>query len=275
MANRIDIPPKIAAQVLFDSEHTCCICQEPGKAVQIHHIDGDSSNSLDLANLAVVCFEDHDKTMVRGGFGRKLDADQVKLYKIDWERRVKKRRESTDALMVQARAGQRDDLPEQTKRDEIPRRTRIPDQRRLLNYIRSLPGVKRDAYNRARPLWNQDNMASQRGGAADVNDIYVQILLTLCSYYPPGHFSNVSVQDYLSELIASRYRWHRARWEPLGAGTGGTIIRVLVAGDVMADLESMISEVASNLLRQCGPTESVDFESWSKEWKHAGDEDNG
>jgi hypothetical protein len=118
-------------------------------------------------------------------------------------------------------------------------------------------------------------MVSQRGGAADVIDIYEQILLTLCSYYPPGHFSNVSVQDYLSELIASRYRWHRARWEPLGAGTGGTIIRVLVAGDVMADLESMISEISSNLLMQCGPTESVDFKSWSKEWKHAGDEDNG
>jgi hypothetical protein len=56
-----------------------------------------------------------------------LDVDQVKVYKIDWEQRVKKRRESTDALMVQARAGQRDDLPEQTKRDEIPRQTRIAD----------------------------------------------------------------------------------------------------------------------------------------------------
>ncbi len=146
MPNRIDIPPEIAAQVLFDSDRTCCICQEPGKAIQIHHIDEDSSNSFDLANLAVVCFEDHDKTMVRGGFGRKL---------------------------------------------------------------------------------------------------------------------------------ASRYRWHRARWEPLGAGTGGTIIRVFVAGDVMADLEAMISEIASNLLRQSGPTESVDFQGWSKEWKDAGEEDNG
>src|SRR5260370_13829917 len=122
-----------------------------------------------------------------------------------------------------------------------------------------LPGVKRDAYNRARPLWNQGNMASQRGGAADVNDIYVQILLTLCSYYPPGHFSNVSVQEYLSQLIASRYRWHRARSEPHGASTGGTIIRVLVAGEVMADLASMISEIASNLLSQWFPTESVAF----------------
>jgi len=77
MANRIQVPCEIAAQVLFDSDRTCCICRVPGKPIQIHHIDEDSSNSFDLANLAVVCFEDHDKTMVRGGFGRKLDAEQV------------------------------------------------------------------------------------------------------------------------------------------------------------------------------------------------------
>jgi hypothetical protein len=121
MANRIDVPPEIAAQVQFDSDRTCCICQEPGKSIQIHHIDEDSSNSFDVANLAVLCFECHDKTMVRGGFGRKLDADQVKLYKIDWEQRVKKRRELSDDLVAKVRASQRDALPEQSKRDEIPR----------------------------------------------------------------------------------------------------------------------------------------------------------
>jgi hypothetical protein len=90
-------PEDIAAQVMFDSDRTCCVCRETRKEVQIHHIDEDPSNNSP-ENLAVLCFEHHDETQRKGGFGRKLDATQVRLYRADWHKRVAQRRDRLVAL---------------------------------------------------------------------------------------------------------------------------------------------------------------------------------
>jgi hypothetical protein len=92
---RTPIPAHIAARVLFSSDRTCCICRAPGKAVQIHHIDGDPSNH-DLSNLAVLCLEHHRDTQIQGGFDRKLDAHQIILYRDDWEALIARRRASRE-----------------------------------------------------------------------------------------------------------------------------------------------------------------------------------
>src|SRR5690349_13210973 len=91
--NRTEIPTEIAAQVLFASDRTCCVCRMRGKPVQIHHIDENPSNSTP-DNLAVLCFECHHDTQIRGGFDRKLDAAQILLYRIDWLNRVSNKRDS-------------------------------------------------------------------------------------------------------------------------------------------------------------------------------------
>ena len=82
----------MAAQVLFESDRTCCVCRARGRPVQLHHIDGDPSNSKP-DNLAVLCFDCHRETQVRGGFDRKLDALQIQLYRSDWLSRVTTRRD--------------------------------------------------------------------------------------------------------------------------------------------------------------------------------------
>lgn len=43
-------------------------------------------------NLAVLCLDCHRETQIRGGFDRKLDAAQVRLYKLDWIKRVETQR---------------------------------------------------------------------------------------------------------------------------------------------------------------------------------------
>jgi len=91
----VPIPPETAANVLFDSDRTCCVCRTKGKPVQIHHLDGDNSNHS-VENLAVLCFDCHTETQVQGGFHRKLDAEQVVLYRNDWRNIVA--RERTAAL---------------------------------------------------------------------------------------------------------------------------------------------------------------------------------
>lgn len=88
-----------SAEVLFRSDHTCCICRDSTKQVQIHHIDEDPSNNR-MENLAVLCFECHTKTQMEGGFVKKLSAEEVILYRDDWYRLVDLRRKSVSGLSV-------------------------------------------------------------------------------------------------------------------------------------------------------------------------------
>lgn len=80
---RLSIPAEISAKVLYLSDRTCCVCRRKGKPVQIHHIDGNPRNN-DINNLAVLCLDCHNETQISGGFHRKLDAEQVRLYRDDW-----------------------------------------------------------------------------------------------------------------------------------------------------------------------------------------------
>ena len=89
--NRVEIPDEIAAEVLFRSNRTCCVCREK-KPVQIHHIDENPEN-YDEDNLAVLCFDCHRDTQLRGGFDRKLDSAQIRRYRKDWLIRVANKRE--------------------------------------------------------------------------------------------------------------------------------------------------------------------------------------
>lgn len=94
---RSDIPSEVAARVLFLHDRTCCVCRKRGKPVQIHHLDEDSANH-DMRNLAVLCFDCHRDTQLRGGFDRKLDAEQIVLYREDWLRIVARERTAEEAI---------------------------------------------------------------------------------------------------------------------------------------------------------------------------------
>jgi len=85
------VPRKTEADLMFDNDHTCCICRERGKDVQIHHIDGNKSNN-DPDNLAVLCLDCHSRVSGGRGLGRTYSIREVKKYKRDWEYTVRKRR---------------------------------------------------------------------------------------------------------------------------------------------------------------------------------------
>ncbi len=88
---RVEIPRPIEAEVQFASDRTCCVCRVRGKPIQIHHVDENPANN-DPQNLAVLCLECHNDTQIQGGFGRKLNADQIVLYRNDWVSHVAKTR---------------------------------------------------------------------------------------------------------------------------------------------------------------------------------------
>ena len=88
---RIPVPRPLAAEILVSSDRTCCVCRQPRKSVQLHHIDENPANN-DPQNIAVLCLQCHDDTQLTGGFGRRLDAPTVALYRKNWLADVEKRR---------------------------------------------------------------------------------------------------------------------------------------------------------------------------------------
>jgi len=83
----VPIPADIAAVVLFWSDRTCCVCRQRGRPVQVHHLDENSRNNA-FANLAVLCVMCHGETHTFGGFARRLDAVQIRMFRDEWIARV-------------------------------------------------------------------------------------------------------------------------------------------------------------------------------------------
>jgi hypothetical protein len=262
MANdRIPVPIDISTVVMFRSDRTCCVCQDRGKPIQIHHIDNDPANN-EITNLAVLCFHCHNDTQIRGGFSRKLDAPQVTYFRDDWHKRVQARRDAADQL---AASKQIDDHSQTAKREPL-RRDALPHAQKLRNYIWTLPAVRKDIYTRSQPKWDTGIPPVMNEGNNDIIDVLEQILVTLASWYPAGHFGGNEARDYMNAIIASRFIWHRAHMEPNGVGTGGTIIRTMVGGCVTDDLENMVTDLVSSLALQM---EDFRFENWKQQWDEA------
>lgn len=83
--------PAVEEEALFRADHTCCVCREKGKPVQVHHIDGNPSNN-DPDNLAVVCLECHSRITGTGGLGRAYTPGEVRRYKRAWDHQVEQSR---------------------------------------------------------------------------------------------------------------------------------------------------------------------------------------
>ncbi len=90
MEDRIKIPNRIESTLMFQNDHTCCICREKGKDVQIHHIVNRNNNTP--SNLAVLCLDCHSRVTGSRGLGKKFTEQEVKQYKKNWEFLVKRKR---------------------------------------------------------------------------------------------------------------------------------------------------------------------------------------
>ena len=87
-SDRMPIPADIAAVVLFWSDRTCCVCRQRGRPVQVHHLDENPRNNA-FANLAVLCVMCHGETHTFGGFARRLDAIQIRMFRDEWIAKAK------------------------------------------------------------------------------------------------------------------------------------------------------------------------------------------
>jgi hypothetical protein len=264
---RPEVPEEVAARLLFDSDRTCCVCRIPGKHLQIHHIDEDHSNH-DPANLSAVCFDCHGDTQIRGGFGRKLDAAQVRQYRDDWHQRVAKRRDTADYIASARAVGVTitsfGAKPTAGTMVAEASASGLKGESDLLAYIRALPAVRTEAYRRAHELWDTGVTAKMMQASHDVIDVLERALVHLASWYPRKHFGDGDPAEYMNAMTASRFQWHRASLEPRGSGTGGTIVGPRAAAAVMDDLEDMITDMVHSLTML---EDSFDYRAWEVLWR--------
>jgi hypothetical protein len=258
---RTEIPPETAAKVMFNHGRICCVCNEPEKAVQIHHIDENPSNHA-IENLAVLCLEDHDKTQVRGGFARRLKAADIIRCRDDWIGRVKSRREEADKIAVFRMSGTHAKAAE----DSVDIEWKRPAEEMLEAYIRHLPDLRRAVYETARPDWDSGVNGRMKRATAKVIEIFERVLVHLAEWYPPNHFDGKPADRYFSEFTANRSAWHINAHTPFGLTGHGTGLGLDVAGAVLTDLETAIVEVVYVLAGVYLPIRDPD---WQKRWEAA------
>ncbi len=101
---RTPIPEDVSAEVKFLSAGVCCICHDPGRPTQIHHLNEDPSDHS-LENLAVLCLDHHTEAGTTRPFVQDLDAKSIRLYREDWHQTVRERRDAGLPMIASDRAG--------------------------------------------------------------------------------------------------------------------------------------------------------------------------
>ncbi len=99
-----------------------------------------------------------------------------------------------------------------------------------------------------------------------VVEVLEDVVVSLATYYPEGHFDSENPRDYFSELIASRFRWHTYHLETEGKGRSGTLVGPMVVGAVIHDLELMIVDVVTSLTQDWEAAVDTDLERWKGDW---------
>ena len=257
--DRTPIPKEIAAKVRWLSADTCCICTERGKGTQVHHINEDPTDHS-VENLSVLCLECHNATQKKGGFTRTLDPHFVTLCRDKWLEAVVWQREEVNKKEVERQIGKNTkDRPrntvQHTQLNEFP-----------CGYIDSLPKFKSD-------LLLQIKKQKSDGTTLDIieaNSHYANalkgILVTLASFYSPEYFKDQSPQEFFSEIISARDRFHFMLAEPDGPHTGGTISGIIRGNERIKDIENLIEAMVYGLYPLIG-NDYGKYEDWQKLWK--------
>lgn len=91
-------------RLLEASAYRCCVCKRPHLGLHIHHIDNNSSNTVDH-NLAVLCVEDHDRHHRPGPYSAAvnhldLNPQVIADYKKSWEAFVTEAQSKTSTVVA-------------------------------------------------------------------------------------------------------------------------------------------------------------------------------
>ena len=246
---------------MFQHDRICCVCNTPGLAVQIHHVDENPARHT-IENLAVLCLQHHDETQVRGGFSKRLKAADILRSRDDWVRRVQARRDKADELVIQQMTGMAATQLELQEWTE-------PSTVQVVGFLNALPSIRRAAMAAARPLWDTGITSEMCQGSYNAIDILKSAWLRLANFYPLDHFGGRAPDHFFSEFVGRRFEWHREICEPRGPGTSGTIVNVTSGGAVLNDVAAAIAETVEGLFIGF-VLDEFDLGAWRRDWDAAG-----
>jgi len=103
MSGRVNPTPSQRKRILEKNANVCCVCKVRGMGLELHHIDGDNSNTVD-GNLAVLCAKDHDYHHRPNAYNmlncRELSATEIKEYKDSWESFVNEAKQNNPRIVA-------------------------------------------------------------------------------------------------------------------------------------------------------------------------------
>ena len=248
---------------MFLTDSTCCVCRIRGKPVQIHHIDKNSSNNT-FENLAVLCQECHNEAHIQGGFSQKLDAQLVTKYRDEWLKDVKLRRDSANERAIEIQIGEISKSDHSKVEPQSHNIEQTKSEKPPITYINLLPAFKSALQQQVQPKRDSGNRSEMVQANYDYIDSLTGILIMLANYYSPKQFDDQSPQEFFSQIIASRFRWHYAVAEPHGPETEGKMVHIFCSHSVACDVERMIEDMVGALVFG---NYSFDWPSWKKQWR--------
>ncbi len=118
----------------------------------------------------------------------------------------------------------------------------------------------------AQAKWDTGVTSTMNQGNQEMIDYYKEVLIKLSAFYPKGHFNNLTPEKYFDGVISESSLWNKIILEPLGTGTGGTVVSIIAGGNVMNDLKKKIAEMVSSLVLSYGIENPENLHVWKEEW---------
>ncbi|MBL7732300.1 MAG: HNH endonuclease [Chitinophagaceae bacterium] len=261
MAKRRRIEIEMTDMMMFESNRTCCVCNEPYKAVQIHHIDGNPGNN-EYNNLVILCLSCHDKAHIKGGAGRGWTKGELLKYKEDWIRRVKKRKNDADKLAsIQSVPNYENSESKEYALYELDY-VDPNDGFTLRNYLLKILLVHNAQWKLAKIEFDEPGGVIL--GITNMLAFYESVLVKLSTFYPKDHFLNKHPQIFFNEQIATRSDFYGFVAHPFG--WAGTMERDSALMRTLEDVKNMIGIMGDHLIFNCTSIDLEDLENWGVAW---------
>ncbi|MDR3715213.1 MAG: hypothetical protein P4L51_20565 [Puia sp.] len=133
-----------------------------------------------------------------------------------------------------------------------------------IRFVKAMPKMRSVMYKMCQEGWDTGTTVEMRQASYEFIDFLESSWIRLAEFYPAKHFDGSDPKVFIRKYIQDRFKFHWAKHEPEGPGTGGTIVGVMTGGDVIADLEAMIADTVTALFPG---NESIDLNLWLKQWR--------
>ena len=261
---RTKIPTEKETHLLYLCDHTCCICRESDKGIQIHHINRDSQDN-NLKNLAVLCLTCHDKAHKTGGLTRNFSPDYITKCRDEWIKTVISRREESDERHIEMKT--KKDSKEHPK-DKLQNMWSYRPSLTTFEIavIKSLPKIKAELslIERAQLSEAKTTVDSVKA-VANYNESLKSILIMLADFYHPEYFKDQSPKEFFEEITSARSKFFGIVSEPYGHNSAGTMRSQIYQSLRTQDIDHLIETMVGGFTGEY----DFDFKHWVNSWRNA------